>query len=203
MRCFNIYIIGILLRIVSMTLSGCILELFGLEGAELGELAMTAEEEGLAAEGGFNVNALRAGRVLVESEASANSILGEMRLVKVPRGNPRIFVKGDPEPFGDVLPEEREIRLRNGTLQSINNTIFSVESNEINVRSSPSALTKGNIVSTLKKGSLVINLGEVGDGWYKIEIIESQNVKYGYVRGASIAPLTSDSISGLLTLSMN
>lgn len=155
-----------------------------------GGRALLLEEEAVASRA-LQLNELRAGRLVLTSETSFNSLLGEMRLVRVGGRNPSIYVKGRATPIGELLENERAVKLANGSMFAIDRNIMSVQGDVVNVRSSTATIADANIITKLERGSMVTYLGEVENGWYKVEVIDGTTPKIGYMDGALLLPLIS------------
>lgn len=65
--------------------------------------------------------------------------------------------------------------------------MFSVVGDEVNMRASPSPAA--NIVARVRQGHMVVNLGEVNDGWYKVEIMQNKVQQMGYIKGSLLTPV--------------
>lgn len=174
----------LLISVFAIMLSSCIAELGLLEEVGLDEIAVAAEDAALIEEGGM---ALNAGRLAVADEAAFTSQLSKIRLSRVAGENPRLFVEGKTRPFGEVLTERGKARLLDYDKEfTINDNVFSVEGDKVNVRESAS--TYSNIQTTLRKGEMVVKLGEQ-DGWYQIKVARGSQVYNGFIKAGLIAPV--------------
>lgn len=181
----------LLLLMMSVTFSGCLLELFELEGMEAGGLAvgeegmaLTAEDGTLAARYGTE---LRSGRFAIANENAAYSLYEDVTLRRAAGENPKLYVKGKAEPIGEVLTKQKEIRLRDGSLYKAEHNIFSVVGDQVRMYESQSLGSR--VVATVRHGRMVVNLGDYGNGWYKVEIMEHNVGKTGFIRAGLLAAI--------------
>jgi hypothetical protein len=166
-----------------LTLSGCFLEL-----AELGEVGMA--DTALTAGEGAALEAssleLAEGRLTLANEAS----LEKIEMFRAPGENPKLYVRGNAEPFAEVFSREERARLlgRHAGEFAISENVFSVEGDVVNVRDGQ---VNGNIITRVHHGNLVVVLSEE-DGWYQVKIAQNGGIVTGWIKGLYLLPLVGE-----------
>ncbi len=176
----------LILIFISCTFSGCIAEFLeagaGLElgGAEL----LTVEEESVASGYGTEV---RGGRLFIADEAAAYSLYDDIRIEKVAGENPKLYVEKTNKQIGEVLTRKGKVRLLDGSIYQVERNVFSVIGDDVYVRESASPTSR--IVGTVRQGHMVVSLGEVENGWYRVEIMKNGVEKAGYIQSTLLLPV--------------
>lgn len=186
--CFFITkVLFIISLIISCLLfNGCVefLEADGIGG--LADTRLIAEDAALLDDATLTING--EGRLVAANEASFNKLLGKIELKRAPGKNPELFIKGQKEPFGEVISKESKLKLlRYNKEFGLSNSIFSVEGETVYVRATAEEIPN-NTVAVVHHNDLVVTLSE-DHGWYQVKIIKDSKVIYGWIYGAAIAPL--------------